>query len=180
MNLYAIIANWIGWPIVVAIILSLGGYFYYVSLKHIELLKEENKYLEIQKNDLREISPDIVAQRLRDRLLRTNEEIQILYADYDANKELIIEKKAELVVTKNKIENLNNELKNAQTIINLVTFKALICKYCGAPLEAREYREDTVEYQGREIDVQHERILYECGLELIDEEEVSKCKHSNG
>ena len=45
MDIYNLIASWLGWPIVVAFLLLAGGYGYWTLSNRIDGLKEKNDYL---------------------------------------------------------------------------------------------------------------------------------------
>jgi len=178
MDLYNTIASWTGWPAIVAILLLAGGYAYWVINSRSEQLKEKNELLEAQLTTLKNYSPDILAQRLADRLRILNEELERLNADHEASRESIRNKEAELAEVKAQIGKLSEQLAKAQDLLQTVSDAGLVCPKCGAPLEVREYHSELVEYQGRELDVDHEFISYECGLEIIDGNVTSNCRRS--
>jgi hypothetical protein len=175
MDLYSIIAGWTGWPVIVAVLILAGGYIYAVVNSRLELIKEKNEWLEAQISNLKEYSPDLLAQRLADRLRIANEELERLNADHLVSKEVIKKKQFEQAGIKAELRKFNNQLEKGRELLKLVSDSALICSSCGAPLLSREYHQETVEYNGTELDVDHERIMYECGLQLFDGEVVSDC-----
>jgi predicted RNA-binding Zn-ribbon protein involved in translation (DUF1610 family) len=50
-----------------------------------------------------------------------------------------------------------------------------LCPHCGAPLAVREYHSEMVEYQGRELDVDHDYSEYECGYAILDGKQRHPC-----
>jgi DNA repair exonuclease SbcCD ATPase subunit len=179
MDLYNTIAGWTGWPAIVAILIILGGYAYWVMHRHIELLKDENEWQSKNIANLKESSPDILAQRLADRVHILNEELSRLNEDNETNQEIINTKESELKEVKGNIIELEKVLDKAEGVLNLVTEYGLVCPKCGAPLETREYHTELVESGGYEVDVDHEIIKYECGLEISDGKVRSKCSRSS-
>ena len=179
MDLYNTVASWTGWPAIVAILLLAGGYAYWVMQGRSELLKEKNEWLETQLKTLKVYAPDILAQRLADRLRVLNEELERLNADHEASQESIRNKEVELAEVKAQISNLNDQLVKAQDLLQTISEAGLVCPYCGAPLEVREYHSESVEYKGYDVDIDHEFIRYECGLEIVDGKVTSKCMRSD-
>jgi len=178
MDLYNIIAGWTDWPAMVALLLVAGAYGYWVIHARSELLEEKNEWLEAQLKTLKEHSPDILAQQLADRLRLLGEELQRLKADHEASQESIRNKEAELAEVEAQIGNLTGQLAKAQDLLQMVSDSGLVCPQCGAPLEVREYHSESVEYEGRDLDVDHEIIRYECGLEILDGEARGTCSRS--
>jgi DNA repair exonuclease SbcCD ATPase subunit len=179
MDLFNTIASWVGWPVVVAILLLAGSYAYFVLQKHLELLKDKNEWLEKQVADLREHSPDILAQRLAERLRILNEELERLTADNKTSQTSIQNKETELAEVKTQIINFNDQIEKAQELLRLVSDSGLVCPQCGAPLETRYYPNESMDDNGHDIDVDHEVIVYECGLEIVDGEVRTQCGRSN-
>lgn len=178
MESYKIIAGWIGWPAVVAVLFLAGGYGRWVMHARSELLKEKNEWLEAQLTALKERSPDVLAQRLADRSCLLTEELERLNADHEASQESIGNKEAELAEVKAQIGNLTDQLAKGQDLLQMVSDSGLVCPRCGAPLEVREYHSESVEYQGYDLDIDHEIIRYECGLEILDGEVRGNCSRS--
>ena len=124
---------------------------------------------------LREYSPDVLAQRLADRLRILSEELERLNADQVVSQESIRKKEAELAEVKAQIDHLKDQIAKAQDLLQMVSDAGLVCPHCGALLETREYYDEVVEYQGRDIDVNHESIRYECGLKIVDGRVRAQC-----
>jgi DNA repair exonuclease SbcCD ATPase subunit len=180
MDPYATIAAWAGWPVVVGALLLIGGYGSFLFRSHLDLLKEKNEWLEKKMQDLEGYRPDVLAQRLADRLHIVQQELERLHADREAGQQSIREKEADLVQVKNEIAQLTAQLDQAQETISLVSERGLVCPHCGAPLVTHEHFTDLVEYEGRELDVDHEFIAYECGYEIRDGEIIAKCSQNDG
>lgn len=178
MDPYTTLASWTGWPAIVAVLLLAGGYAYSVLHSRLELLKEKNEWLEKQATMLKECSPDVLAQRLANRLRILSEELERLNADQIASETSIRKKEAELAEVKAQIDHLKDQIAKAQDLLKVVSDAGLVCPQCGAPLETREYHDEVVEYEGRDIDVNHEIIRYECGLEIIDDRVRAQCTRS--
>jgi len=178
MELYNTIAGWMGWPAIVAFLLLAGGYGYWVIHARSELLEEKNAWLKAQLTTLKERSPDLLAQRLTDRSRLLSEELKKLNADHEASQESIRNKEAELDEVRDQIDNLKGQLAKAQDLLQMVSDFGLVCPQCGAPLEVREYHSEMVFYQGRDLDIEHEIVIYECGLEIVDGEVRGNCSRS--
>ena len=175
MELYESIANWAGWPALVAILVLAGSYAYFVIQSRLELLKEKTEWLEQQLEVANEFRPDVLAQRLAERLRILTQELERLNEDHEASAQSIREKQTDLASVEGEIQNLTTELASAQEILDLVADRELVCPHCKAPMSIHEFYPDLIEYQGREIDVEHETIAYECGFEMRDGEIINMC-----
>ena len=49
------------------------------------------------------------------------------------------------------------------------------CPHCKAPMISCECGWESVECNGRDIDIDHEHVSFECGVEFIDGKEETKC-----
>jgi len=67
------------------------------------------------------------------------------------------------------------QFEKAQKSLSLLSDTGLLCLYCGAPLETREYHSEWAEYDGRDLEVDHEFIRYECGCEVVDGQVRQNC-----
>ena len=172
MDLYNTLADWAGWPPVVAFLLLIGAFGYWMLNKHIEILKEKITGLENENTNLREYTPDVLAQRLADRHKLLTEELERLTADHKTSQAEIAAKQTELEELRNEIMFFEVQLTEAQ---DLLSENKLVCPYCNSPLAVKEYHTEFVEYDGREIDVEFEHIVYECGYELVNGDEVEVC-----
>jgi len=178
VELYNVIASWAGWPTVLAILLVAVGFGAWILQNRIALLQDKNEWQADQIDQLKLYSPDVLAQRLAERLRLVSQELERLNADHASSRETIQVKEGELREVTTQIDSLKDQLAKAQVLLHTVTQNALVCPHCGAPLEAREYHSELAEYEGREIDVDHEFVLYECGLTLLDGEVTANCKRT--
>lgn len=136
----------------------------------IALLKEKNTDLKEKLEEARSISPDVLAESLASRVRILEEEIGRLSKEKTQNKTLIEEKEADLKQVKAEAEKLSRSIARANELLGEVT-----CPHCGAPISVKEYHSELVGYQGREIDVEHEHLEYECGFTVIDGQVKHPC-----
>lgn len=129
----------------------------------IESLREKNALLEHKLADAVQSKPDALAKSLSERVNHLNQEIERLSEDKVANRDLIAEKEQELERVKEETSELSQQIENAHELM-----AEFFCPHCKAPMAEREYHSELVEYGGRDIDVDHEYIAYECGLSMID------------
>jgi len=137
----------------------------------IETLKERIEQLKEKLESEKDASPDVLAERLSARIKIYEEEIRKLSKDQQANQEAIKAKQAELADTRKELEILETQMEEAQGILD-----EFLCPHCKAPMTIHDYASELVEYEGRELDVEHEFILYDCGLEIHDGEETRPCR----
>lgn len=137
----------------------------------IQLLKEKNDYLANQLSDASKSSPDALAKSLADRVKLLDDEIERLSKDKESNQEQIKKKEIELDAVKEEAEKLSRKIAKAHELM-----EEFFCPNCGAPMAERAYQSECAEYQGRELDIDHEYVAYECGYALVDGEETSSCK----
>ena len=159
---------------IVAFVFSIFGlYRLLVDQKDatIQLLKETVGTLKDQLSEARNSTPDILAQSLSGRVKSLEGELERLSQDKNANQELVHTKEEELRATRQKAEELTKQVSLARDLLN-----DFLCPHCGAALSAREYHSESVEYQGRELDVDHEYSEYECGYSVIDGKPNSPCE----
>jgi DNA repair exonuclease SbcCD ATPase subunit len=140
----------------------------------IQLQKENISYLKDQLADAKAQSPDVLAQSLTNRVNQFEGELRRLEQDKTATKEQIGAKEAELTATRAEAETLTKQIVNARTLL-----KDFLCPTCGAPLAEKAYHFESAEYQGREVDVDHEYMAFECGYEVVDGKVRSLCKTTN-
>lgn len=159
---------------IVAFVISVFGlYRLLVDQKEatIQLLKETVSTLKDQLAEARSSTPDTLAQSLFSRVKLLEGELERLSNDKNANQELVHEKEEELRATRQKAEELTKQVLLAQKLLNY-----FLCPHCGGPLAVREYHSEMVEYQGRELDVDHDYSEYECGYAVLDGKERSPCR----
>jgi len=137
----------------------------------IQLQKENIAFLKDQLADAKLQSPDILAQSLAGRAKLFEEELERLRQDKSATEEQVAAKEAELSKARSEAEALTKKVLQARELLH-----DYLCPHCGAPLVERVYHSQSVEYQGREMDVDHDWSSFECGLEIIDGLEGTPCK----
>ncbi|MEO7482093.1 MAG: hypothetical protein ABIT70_15890, partial [Sulfuriferula sp.] len=123
----------------------------------IQLLKESVSTLKDQLSEARNSTPDVLAQSLSGRVKLLEGELERLSLDKNANQELVHCKEKELRATRRKAEELTKQVSLARNLLN-----DFLCPHCGAALSAREYHSESVEYEGGELDIDHEYSEYEC------------------
>lgn len=161
--------------IVVFVLSMFGLYRLLIEQKDstIQFLKETNSALKDQLIEARNLTPDVLAQSLSGRVKLLEGELERLSLDKNTNHMLIERKEEELKEARQKAEVLKNQLSLAQDLLT-----DFLCPHCGAPLAAREYQSESVEYQGREIDIDHDYSAYECGYSVLDGKPNSTCNAS--
>jgi|GEM_PF-1840419 len=137
----------------------------------IQLQKENIAFLKDQLADAKLQSPDVLAQSLAGRVKLFEEELKRLGQDKTATEEQVAAKEAELNQARGEAEALTKKILHARELLH-----DFLCPHCGAPLVERAYHSEMVEYQGREIDVDHDWTSFECGLEIVDGLERHPCK----
>lgn len=137
----------------------------------IQLLKETVSNLKDQLAEARSMTPDVLAQQLSNRIKLFEEELARLSQDQCANQYLIHEKTQELHLARQKAEELTKQVSDASEMLN-----EFLCPKCGAPLLEREYHSELVEYEGREIDVDHDFTVFECGYAVLDGKPNAPCQ----
>jgi predicted RNA-binding Zn-ribbon protein involved in translation (DUF1610 family) len=137
----------------------------------IQLQKENIAFLKDQLTDAKLQSPDVLAQSLAGRVKLFEEELERLGQDKTTTEEQIAAKEAELSQARGEAEALTKKVLQARELLH-----DYLCPHCGAPLIERAYHSEMVEYQGRELDVDHDWSSFECGLEITDGLERHPCK----
>ncbi|MER2511516.1 MAG: hypothetical protein ABTQ25_03685 [Nitrosomonas ureae] len=137
----------------------------------IQLQKENISFLKDQLADAKLQSTDMLAQSLAGRVKIFEEELKRLGQDKTATDEQVAAKEAELAQARGEAEVLTKKILHARELL-----REYLCRHCGAPLIERSCHSEMVEYQGRELDVDHDWSNFECGLEIIDGLESHPCK----
>ncbi|WP_321368313.1 hypothetical protein [uncultured Desulfuromusa sp.] len=173
MNIETIFYTQIG-SIVGFIIALFVLYRVLVSAKDakIELLKEKILGLREALESQKETSPDILADRYSKRVKLLTEELERLAEDQSTNEAEIKTKENQLIEERQKLTELEAQMERAQELMS-----EYFCPYCKAPMEIRQFHSELVCYGGRELDVDHEFVVFECGLELADGRESRPCKN---
>lgn len=140
----------------------------------IQLQKENIAYLKDQLAQAKAQSPDVLAQSLANRVKLIEEELKRLELDKTSTQEQINAKEAELQQARAQAEDLTKKVLHARELL-----RDYLCPHCGAPLAEKAYQSESVEYQGRELDIDHEYTAFECGYELVDGEVRGQCRSLN-
>jgi predicted RNA-binding Zn-ribbon protein involved in translation (DUF1610 family) len=139
----------------------------------IQVQKENIAYLKDQLAEAKSQSPDVLAQKLANRVKLFEDEVKRLEEDKSSTQEQVDAKEAELKQARDEAEDLTKKVLHARELL-----RDFLCPHCGAPLAERAYHSELVEYQGREIDVDHEYTAFECGYEIVDGEVRGECRKS--
>lgn len=172
-----ILAETVGWPAVVVILLIIGfiGSFVFthrISAKDdlIAAKDERISYLETRLKDAENFAPDILVKKLGERHASLTKELEVLDAANEKNVQLLHEKQQELEASRVEIKSLQDDLENI-----LASTEGLLCPRCGAQIASKSSHTIWGEINGREIDADVEITTYECGLTLEDGHEIEKC-----
>ena len=152
----------------VAIILTLFGiYRSLVSQKDavISLLKEQLQAETKKVEELKSQTPDALSDALSKRIGIMTAEIERMRTDGVSQQFEIENKEAELRTVSERLLALNE----------LVRDSDLICPDCSSPLVERGYETVYGRVGGREIDVDIEHRVYECGASFQDGHELCAC-----
>ena len=136
----------------------------------IELLKEKNDYLSQRLNDAATNTPDALAKSLNDRVKVLEDELDRLSNDKVNNQDKIKLKEKELDTVKEKAEELSRQIAIAHELMSEFS-----CPHCASPMTEKAYQSESVEYNGRDVDIDHEYYSYECGYAVSDGTVVSSC-----
>ena len=139
----------------------------------IQLQKENIAFLKDQLTKAQSQSPDVLAQSLAGRVKLLEEELKRIDQDKSSTQEQVKAKEMELKDARLQAEELTKKVLHAKELLS-----DFLCPHCGAPLAERAYHSESVEYQGRGVDIDHEYTAFECGYELVDGEVRGKCKNS--
>ena len=137
----------------------------------IEVLKERNAHLKEQLANARESTPDVLARSLSERVNVLKEELSRLREDKATSGAIIEEKERDLSAAQQELGDLKRQLEQAQKIA-----EEYFCPTCRAPMAIREYHSETVEIGGRDGDIEHEYVAFECGLTFSDGSETAPCQ----
>lgn len=161
---------------IASIVLFLGALFtVYRSLASqkdatIEVLKEQIELLKLQLEQAHSQAPDVAVEALSKRVKSLTEELSRLQRDASASADVVAGKERELERAQKEMDQLRDQVARAEKF-----FTGFSCPTCKAPMETREYHSEIVEYNGRDVDIDHEFVTYECGLELSDGKETRSC-----
>ncbi|PZU29863.1 MAG: hypothetical protein DI584_01360 [Stenotrophomonas sp.] len=161
--------------IVVFVLALLGVYRSLSSQKDatIQALKEQLELLKLQLAQAGSQPPDVAVQAASRRIAMITDEISRLHQDADATAETIARKEQELEGAKDELSQLREQVDRAEQL-----FDGFSCPKCKAPMNTRVFHSEMVEHNGRDFDIDHEFVTYECGLELMDGAEARPCRAS--
>jgi len=167
MEKYQLIASWVGWPAITAIMILVIPAIIWLFNKNITSLRDENRFLKTRLDEEKIYSVDATLHRVLTRFKLANEELEELKIDKLTNSQLIIDK--------------NEEIESLQTQIDFLEELSsnFICPYCGAVQVSHEYHPIWGEYDGREIEDEIEYSTYECGLSIKDSKVIHPCRNVN-
>ena len=129
----------------------------------IQLLKEKNEYLSFQLTEAKERGPDALAESLSKRVSVYEKELEKLNSEKIKDSERIHQKEIELSQAKEEATKFSFQLSRAADLM-----EDFFCPECGAAMIQKDYQSESVWHSGREIDIDHEYLRYECGFEIID------------
>ena len=136
----------------------------------IQALKEQTELLKLQLAQAQSQTPDVAVEALSRRVKSITEELSRLQQDANATADTIAGKERELESAKDELSELREQVARAEKL-----FDGFSCPRCKAPMETREYLCEVVEHNGRDVDIDHEFVTYECGLTLSDGRETRPC-----
>lgn len=108
-----------------------------------QVQKENIAYLKDQLVEAKSQSPDVLAQKLSNRVKLFEEEVKRLDEDKSSTQEQVKAKEAELKQAREEAEQLTKKVLHARELLS-----DFLCPHCGAPLAERAYHSESVEYQG--------------------------------
>ncbi len=126
----------------------------------IQTLKEKNEFLETQLRTVKDKQPDVLVAALTERISSFEKELCRLRTDNEANQAEIITKESQIAETKK--------------VLALYT-----CPKCEAPMSIHTFELEPYEYNGRDTEIEHEHIEYECGYALHNGKQVGKCENND-
>lgn len=138
----------------------------------IQVLKEQIELLKLQLDHAQSQTPDVAVEALSKRVKSLTEELSRLQQDANASADTVLKKERELESAKDEMNQLGEQVARAEKL-----FDGFSCPTCKAPMATRDYHSEMVEYNGRGVDIDHEFVTYECGLELSDGKETRPCKN---
>ena len=112
------IANWIGWPVIAAILVALQWFF----IQRTKLLKENVEFLREKLEDCRHQSPDELAKRLAERYKILSEELERLQSEKEGSVQRVEYLERELEKTRDEAVHLRLELLKVQDVLADVDF----------------------------------------------------------
>jgi hypothetical protein len=140
-----------------------------ISLKSEQLkLAEQNIKLWKDKAMISEShTPQFIEQQLGSRIKTREDEIKRLSKDQSNNADIILRKETE-------IAKLNEKILKAQEFM-----EEYFCESCRSPMVERHFVSESVEHNGKDVDIEHEYTSYECGFTIVDGHQTKPCRFNN-
>lgn len=136
----------------------------------IEALRSRCELLKEHLDHARQSTPDELVKRMAERITQLTSEMSRLSADKDTSATVIQNKQSQMVELQSEMSQLEAQMARARNLV-----QELACPQCGAMMLTREHQSESVEYQGRDVDVDHEFVEYECGMTVRDGEVTKNC-----
>jgi C4-dicarboxylate-specific signal transduction histidine kinase len=139
----------------------------------IEALKQQNALLVTRLETADASGPDALAARLTTRIELLTAELERLGKDHDANRAQIAAKEAERSALRSEMSVLQTQVSKARELM-----ADLVCPYCDALIAEKRWESHSVDYGGRDVDIDSEHLMYECGLYVVNGEEHEPCRNA--
>jgi hypothetical protein len=118
MDTYQVIAEWIGWPPIVIVMLILGGIWFRFFRQQLTIEKEKYDLVEKKLKDCREQTSVVLITELAETRKRLQEEIEYLYGQSKFDNEKILALENQLQETNLKLEEQREFIEGAQDILD--------------------------------------------------------------
>ena len=140
--------------------------------KSIKLLEEKNRSLTEQLDEIKCLSPDVLAENLSRTFTTLVRDIERLNEDREKNKDLIEEKVTELHALREESAQLRNQMELARDSLD-----DIVCPYCGAPMSTQVFYPESGHAGSVELELEGNYVSYECGLiiNIRDGREMEPC-----
>lgn len=134
----------------------------------IETLKTQIEFLREKQKENDKNEPDKLVERLNQRKLILEKEIESLGADNVKEKQKL---EAQIKEIEDKAQNLEDEVDFVNELLDKYS-----CPKCKAPLVEKGFAAEAVEHNGKEYEVDHEWASFECGYKIADGKMVKECR----
>jgi DNA repair exonuclease SbcCD ATPase subunit len=158
---------------IVAFVFALFGLYRLLAEQKdatIQLLRETIAAVKDQLAEARRTTPDVLAQTLSSRVKLLDAELTRISGDHGTSQEQVQKAEAELKAVRQQAEDLAKQVRTAYELLEDYS-----CPHCGAPLSERLHYSEATHYRGREMDIDHEYVSYECGYSERDGEAEGEC-----
>ena len=173
MDIYTSIASWLGWPGVIAFLVLVGMFGYWMLSQRIEVLKDQNAALEMRLEQEANFAPDILIQRLTARHKLLSEELEKLSSEENPDKQRIKALEAEKdQLIADGFEKIIRTMNDLGDFLEKISppFK---CAFC-SNIERHQLKKK-IELGGKELHFLLEAKCYGCGgMETIMQSKISK------